>query len=325
MPESTIRQAISRGLREALDSDERVYIMGEDVGAYGGSYAVTKGFLVDYGPKRIRDTPIAESVMVGCGVGAAMGGLRPVVEIMSINFSLLAMDQIVNHAAKMHFMSGGQFIVPLIIRTVTGGGSGLAATHSQSLEGWYASVPGLKVVVPSTPYDALGLLRTAFLDSNPVMFVEHSLLYKTKGEVPEEFYTVPFGQAAVRRMGMDLTIVAFGQMVNVALEAADRYAERGREVEVIDLRTLSPLDIPTVIESTKKTGRVVVLDEAWQTGSFVTEVAYRIQHEALDYLDGSVVRVAAEDVPAPYALNLERATLPNADRVMRAVEKEYGI
>lgn len=325
MPENTIRQAIGLGLREALDSDERVYIMGEDVGAYGGSYAVTKGFLVDYGPKRIKDTPISESVMVGCGVGAAMGGIRPVVEIMSINFSLLAMDQIVNHAAKMRFMSGGQFTVPLIIRTVTGGGSGLAATHSQSLEGWYASVPGLKVVVPSTPYDALGLLRTAFLDYNPVMFVEHALLYKAKGEVPEEFYTVPFGQAAVRRRGRDLTIVAFGQMVNVALEVAERYAKRGREVEVIDLRTLSPLDIPTVIESTKKTGRVVVLDEAWQTGSFVTEVAYQIQHEALDYLDGPVVRVAAEDVPAPYALNLERATLPNADRVMQAVEKEYGI
>ncbi len=325
MPELTIREAISRGLREALDADDRVFLMGEDIGAYGGAYAVTKGFLEEYGPERIKDTPISESVIVGSGIGAAMGGLRPVVELMSINFSLLAMDQIVNTAAKLHYLSNGRLSVPLVIRTVTGGGGQVGATHSQSLEGWYASVPGLKVAVPSTPYDALGLLRTAIQDMNPVMFVEHSLMYGTRGEVPEEPYDVPFGRAAVRRSGTDVTIVGYSRMSDLALQAADALASRGREAEVIDLRTLRPLDMGTVVESVKKTGRAVVVEEAWRTGGFAGEIAGAIQERAFDYLDGPVARVGGVDVPSPFAHNLEQAVIPDADRVVQVIEETFGL
>ena len=325
MAEITYREALSRGLREALDADERVFIIGEDVGAYGGAYAVTRGFLQEYGPRRIKDTPISESVLVGCGTGAAMAGLRPVVELMTINFSLLALDQIVNHAAKIRYMSGGQFTIPLLIRTVTGGGAGLGATHSQSLEGWFAAVPGLKVAVPATPYDALGLLRTAFQDQNPVIFVEHALLYGTRGEVPDEHYTVPFGMARVRRPGADLTIIAHSYMVNVALQAAEQYAEQGIEAEVVDLRTLRPLDMDTVLESVKKTSRAVVVEETWRTGGFGAEVASQIQQEAFDFLDGPVARVAGEDVPAPYARATERAAIPDAQKIRKAVKETIGV
>ena len=325
MPEMIIREAIARGLREALDRDDRVFLIGEDIGAYGGAYAVTRGFLEDYGPERIRDAPISESAIVGSAVGAALAGLRPIVEIMTINFSLLAMDQIVNHAAKLRYMSNGQFTVPIIIRTVTGGGGQLGATHSQSFEGWYASVPGLKVVVPSTAYDALGLLRTASKDDNPIIFAEHALLYGERDEVPEEWYEVPFGQAVIRRPGSDLTIVAYSRMTHLALEVAEELAARGKEAEVIDLRTLRPLDIDTLVGSLKKTNRAVVVEEAWRTGGFAAEIVSTLQEEAFDYLDGPVARVGAVDVPAPYAGNLEATALPNAERVLQMVHDSFGI
>ena len=325
MPEMNLRETISKGLREALDDDQRVFLMGEDIGAYTGAYAVTKGFFEEYGPERIRDTPIAESVIVGSAVGAAMGGLRPIVEIMTINFLLLAMDQVVNHAAKLRYMSNGQIEVPLVIRTVTGGGGQLGATHSQSFEGWFASVPGLKVAVPSDPYDALGLLRTAIADDNPVIYAEHSLLYGVSGEVPEERYEVPFGQAAIKRPGGDLTIVAHSRMVHTALEAAQILADRGVEVEVVDLRTLRPLDMETVIESVKKTSRAIVVEEFWKTGGFGAELASAIQEEAFDHLDGPVGRVGGVEVPAPYNGKLEAATLPDAERIVSTAEKLYGI
>ena len=325
MPEIIVREAIARGLREALEKDGRVFLMGEDIGAYGGAYAVTKGLLQEYGPERIRDTPIAESVIVGSAVGAAMVGLRPIVEIMTINFTLLAMDQIVNHAAKLRYMSNGQFTVPVIIRTVTGGGGQLGATHSQSFEGWYASVPGLKVVVPSTAYDALGLFRTAMKDDNPIIYAEHSLLYGAHGEVPDEWYEVPFGEAAVRRPGGDVTIVGYSRMAHEALQAAEVLASRGKEAEVIDLRTLRPLDMETVIESVKKTNRAVVVEETWRTGGFAAEIASAIQEEAFDYLDAPVVRVGGVEVPTPYSGKLEAAALPSADRIVQAIEENFGI
>ena len=325
MPEITVREAISQGLREALDEDERVFLMGEDIGAYNGAYAVTRGFLDRFGPDRIRDTPISESIIVGAGVGAAMGGLRPVVEIMTINFILLAMDQVVNHAAKLRYMSNGQLGVPIVIRTVTGGGGGLAATHSQSFEGWFASVPGLKVAVPSDPYDALGLLRTSIADDDPVLYAEHALLYGVRGDVPTERYTVPFGQAAVKRPGRDVTLVAYSRMVHVAMEAAQSLAEMGVEAEVIDLRTLRPLDLKTVVDSVKQTSRVVVVEESWRTGGFSAELASSIQEEAFDYLDGPVGRVGGVEVPTPYAGKLEAAALPNAEWVVKTIRDLYAL
>ena len=324
MAEMILRDAMAKALREAL-ADERVFMMGEDIGAYGGAYAVTRGFLDEFGPERVMDTPISESVIVGAGVGAALAGLRPIVELMTINFSLVAIDQIVNHAAKLRYMSDGQFSVPLIIRTVTGGGGQLAATHSQSFENWYASVPGLKVVVPATPYDALGLFRTAMKDDNPILFAEHSLLYGLRGEVPESGYEIPFGKADVKRAGDDVTIVAYSRMTHIALEAALMLEERGKHAEVIDLRTLSPWDKDTVLESVRKTNRAVVVEETWRTGGFGGEIASAIQEEAFDDLDGPVARVGGVDVPAPYNGALEAATIPDAGRVIKAIRDNFGI
>ena len=278
MAEIILRDAIAKGLREALDQDERVFLMGEDIGAYGGAYAVTRGFLEEYGEERIRDTPISESVFVGAGTGAAMIGMKPIVELMTINFSLVAIDQIVNHAAKLSYMSNGQFKVPLIIRTVTGGGAQLAATHSQSFENWYASVPGLRVAVPATPYDALGLFRTSRKDNNPVIFAEHSLLYRVKGDVPEEYYEIPFGKARIAREGQDVTLIAYSGMVRVAEEAAVKLSEKDISAEVIDLRTLSPLDLDTVLKSVQKTNRAVVIEETWKTGGFSGTIALSLIH-----------------------------------------------
>jgi pyruvate dehydrogenase E1 component beta subunit len=325
MPEMILREAMAQALREALDGDERVFLMGEDIGAYGGAYAVTRGFLEQYGHERIRDTPISEAAFVGAAVGAAMAGLKPIVEIMTINFSLLAIDQIVNHAAKLRYMSDGQFTVPVIIRTVTGGGGQLGATHSQSFENWYASVPGLKVAVPSTPYDALGLFRAAMKDSNPIIFAEHALLYGTRGEVPEERYEVPFGKAAVRREGDAVTIIGYSRMAHVAMQAAELLAADGRKAEVIDLRTLRPLDMETIIQSVRKTNRAVVVEETWRTGGFAGEIASAIQEEAFDDLDGPVARVGGVDVPAPYAGKLEAAMIPSPQRVVEAIQKTFGI
>jgi pyruvate dehydrogenase E1 component beta subunit len=325
MPELTFREAIARGLREALDSDDRVFLMGEDIDRYQGAYAVTRGLGEEYGPDRVRDTPISESALVGSGVGAAVAGLRPIVEVMTINFMLLAMDQVVNNAAKLRYMSNGQITVPLVIRTVTGGGGQLGATHSQSLEGWFASVPGLKVAVPSDPYDGLGLLRAAIADEDPVIFAEHALLYNIRGEVPDEPYEVALGEAKVKREGGDVTLVAYSRMVSVALNAATALAARGVEAEVVDLRTLRPLDMDTVIESVNKTGRAVVVEETWRTGGFAGELASAIQEKAFDNLDGPVGRVAGVDVPAPYNRGLEEAAFPDPGRVVAAVEELFGI
>ena len=320
-----LREAIARGLREGLQSDNRVFIMGEDIGAYGGAYAVTKGFLEEFGAERVKDTPLAESVIVGAAVGAAMAGLRPVAEIMTINFLLLAMDQIVNHAAKLRYMSNGQIAVPMVIRTVTGGGGQLGATHSQSFEPWLASVPGIKVAVPSNPYDALGLLRTALQDEDPVIYSEHSLLYGVSGEVPDDYYEVPFGQAGVVREGEDVTIVGYSRMVHIAEQAADILEERGVSSEVIDLRTLYPLDIDTVLESVRKTNRVVIVEESWRTGGFSGEIASQIQEHAFDDLDGPVARVGGLDVPSPYSRKLEEYVIPGADRVVAEIDKHFSI
>ncbi len=320
-----LRDAIAKALREALDTDTRTFLMGEDIGKYGGAYAVTKGFFDEYGEERIKDTPISESVFVGAGTGAAMIGLRPIVEVMTINFSLVAMDQIVNHAAKLSYMSDGQINVPLIIRTVTGGGGQLAATHSQSFENWYASIPGLRVVVPSTPYDALGLFRTARKDNNPVIFAEHALLYRVKGEVPEEYYEIPFGKARISQPGDDVTLIAYSGMVRIAEEAAKILSEKNISAEVIDLRTLSPLDIDTVVNSVKKTNRAVVIEETWKTGGFSGTIASNIQEAAFDDLDGPVIRVNAPDVPAPYAKNIEASMIPSADWIVEAVTYNFGL
>ena len=325
MTEMILRDAIAKGLREALDTDERTFLMGEDIGKYGGAYAVTRGFYDEYGEDRVKDTPISESVFVGAGTGAAMIGLRPIVEIMTINFSLVAMDQIVNHAAKLSYMSDGQISVPLIIRTVTGGGGQLGATHSQSFENWYASIPGLRVVVPSNPYDALGLFRTARKDNNPVIFAEHSLLYRVKGDVPEEYYEVPFGEARIAKLGDDVTLIAYSGMVRIAEEAAKILADKNISAEIIDLRTLSPLDIETVVESVKKTNRAVVIEETWKTGGFSGTIASNVQEAAFDYLDGPVIRVNGPDVSAPYAKNIESAMIPSADRVVEAVTYNFGL
>ena len=325
MAEMTLRDAMTKALKEALDTDERCFLMGEDIGAYGGPYAVTRGLLEEYGEERIRDTPISEAAFVGAGTGAAMVGMRPIVEVMTINFSLVAIDQIVNHAAKLSYMSNGQISVPLIIRTVTGGGGQLAATHSQSFENWYASVPGLRVVVPATPYDALGLFRSARKNNNPVIFAEHSLLYRVKGEIPDEYFEVPIGKARVIRPGKDVTIVSYSGMVRVAENAAIKLEEKNISAEVIDLRSLSPLDLDTVVHSVRKTNRVVVVEETWKTGGFSGTIASDIQESAFDDLDGPVIRINGPDVPAPYARNIEQAMIPSSDAVVEAVTYNFGL
>ena len=324
MADMTYREAVRIALKEALDQDPRVFLAGEDIGPYGGAYAVTKGFTAEYGPARIRDSPLSESAIIGAGVGAAMAGMRPIFEIMTINFTLLCMDQIVNHAAKLRYMSGGQISLPLIIRTVTGGGAGVAATHSQNFEGWYASVPGLKVVTPATPYDALGLLRASRDEMDPVMFVEHLLLYNTRGHVPDEFYKVPLGKTDVKRKGTDVTIVTYSGMVLVALAAAQQLAQEGLEAEVLDLRTLRPLDMDTVLESVRKTHRALVVEETWKTGGLGAEVAAQIQEYAFEYLDAPVLRVAGEEVPTPYSRPLEMAAVPDSNKVVASAKLLVG-
>ncbi len=325
MTEITFRQALQRGLREALDADPNVFLMGEDIGKYDGAYAVTQGLLEKYGPDRVRDTPISEAAFVGAGVGAAVAGLRPVVELMSMSFSLVASDQIVNMAAKIRYMSGGQLKVPLVLRAPTGGGVQLAATHSQSFENWYASVPGLKVVTPSTPYDALGLLRSSIEDDNPVVFAENALLYATRGDVPDGEYLVPIGVADVKRTGTDITLVGWAHGIVTLMAAAEKLAETGVSAEVVDLRSLRPLDMETVIESVEKTGRALVLDENWRTAGFGAELAAEIGYRSSDYLDGPVARVGGTDTPSPYSRPLEQLGIPQVAWVIDEIEKTYGI
>lgn len=316
-----MRDALREALREEMLRDERIFLMGEDIGLYGGSYAVTKGLLEEFGEKRVRDTPIAESAIVGIGIGAAMGGMHPMVEIMTINFSFLALDQIVNNAAKLLHMSNGQIDVPLVIRMASGGGSQLAATHSHSLEGLYAHFPGLKVVCPSTPADAKGLLKRAFRDQNTVIFIEHTANYGLRGEVPDDpDFLVEFGVANVVREGTDVTVVGYSGSVHQAIRAAE-LLEQQEEIsaEVIDLRTLRPLDIDTVVASVKKTNRAVIVEDAWRFGGFGGELAAQIMERAFDWLDAPVARVACKDVPLPYNRNLEFHALPSEEDVVEAV------
>ena len=331
MPELTYKDAIRQALLEEMEADPAVFMMGEDIGKYQGTFMITAGFLEKFGDRRVVDTPISESGFVGIAFGAALMGLRPVVELMTINFSMVAMDQIVNHAAKWRYMSDGQFTVPMVIRGPGGPVSQLAAQHSHSLESWFAHSPGLKVVMPATPSDAKGLLRTAIRDDNPVIFIEHGRLYNTRGEVPEGDYDCPIGKAAIRRPGRDLTIVAYSSLVPVALNAAKTLAKEGIEAEVVDLRTISPLDIDTVIQSVRKTNRAVVCQEEWKFIGVAAEVASQIYEKAFDDLDAPVERVGAADVPLPYARNLETLAIPNdqsiidaAHRAIRGIKKSAG-
>ncbi|MEX0749466.1 MAG: alpha-ketoacid dehydrogenase subunit beta [Dehalococcoidia bacterium] len=312
----TYREALRQALRYQLQNDERVFLMGEDIGAYGGSYAVTKGFLEEFGDKRVKDTPIAESVVVGAGIGAAMAGLKPIVELMTINFSLLAIDQIVNNASKLHYMSNGQVNVPIVIRMAGGAGSQLGAQHSHSLESWFAHVPGIKVVVPATPYDAKGLLMTAFDDENPVIFIEHTALYASKGEVPEEAYRVPFGKAELHREGRDVTLIGYSGSVHQASRAAEDLAKEGIEAEVLNLRTLRPLDVDGILASVRKTHRAIIVEDDWKFGGFAGEIAAIVQEQAFDDLDAPVMRCSGHDIPMPYSGKLEQAALPQEHEIV---------
>jgi pyruvate/2-oxoglutarate/acetoin dehydrogenase E1 component len=318
---TTYREAVRAALREALRRDPRVFLMGEDVGRYGGTYAVTKGLLEEFGPERIRDTPLSESAFVGAGIGAAMAGMRPIVEVMTVNFSLLCLDQIVNNAATLRHMSGGQVSVPLVIRMATGAGRQVAAQHSHSLEGWYAHVPGLTVLAPATLEDARGMLWTALQDPDPVVIFEHAVLYGLEGQLADEAGAVDIARAAVRRPGRDVTIVAYGGTVGKALLAAEALAGDGLAAEVVDLRVLRPLDIATILESVRRTRRAVVVDEGWRTGSLSAEVAARIAEGAFYDLDAPVERVCSAEVPIPYPRHLEEAALPQPAAIAEAARR----
>jgi pyruvate dehydrogenase E1 component beta subunit len=310
---------VREAIRDALQRDPRVFLMGEDVGRYGGAYAVSKGLLAEFGPERIRDTPLSESTFVGAGIGAALGGARPIVEIMTVNFSLLALDQIVNNAATIRHMSGGQFSVPLVIRMATGAGRQLAAQHAHSLEGWFAHVPGLRIVTPATLEDARGMLWTALRDLDPVLIFEHQALYNTEGELAEDAGPVDIDRAAVRRPGRDVTLVTYGGTLFKTLTAADTLVSDGIDAEVIDLRTLRPLDMDTVFASVRKTRRVVVVDEGWRSGSLSAEILARLAESAFYDLDAPVGRVCSAEVPMPYPKHLEDAALPQPERIVEAV------
>ncbi|HEU5226959.1 MAG TPA: alpha-ketoacid dehydrogenase subunit beta [Ktedonobacteraceae bacterium] len=322
MAEMSFRQSLHNTLREELLRDENVFLIGEEIGVFEGSYKITAGLLKEFGPKRVVDTPISENGFVGLATGAAMLGLHPVVEIMTINFIALAMDAIVNHAAKIYSMFGGQCAVPLVIRTPGGGGQQLSATHSQSLEVWFAYVPGLKVIAPSTPADARGMLRTAIRDNNPVIFLENLALYNTKGEVPDGDYTIPFGQANVSKTGTDLTIISYSRMAAVALDVARRLEQEQKlSVEVVDVRSLRPLDHETIINSVKKTNRAIIFEEDWRSYGIGAEIAATIQEEAFDYLDAPIKRVASLEVPLPYSKKLEQAALTGAKQLLEAIDE----
>jgi pyruvate/2-oxoglutarate/acetoin dehydrogenase E1 component len=317
----TYREAVREAMREAMQKDERVFLMGEDVGRYGGCFAVSMGLLEEFGPERIRDTPLSESAFVGAGIGAALGGMRPIVEIMTVNFSLLAADQILNNAATYLHMSGGLFNVPLVIRMATGGGKQLAAQHSHSLEGWYAHIPGLRVVTPATLEDARGMLWTALQDPDPVLIFEHSMLYNMKGELPADAAAVDIDSARVRRPGSDVTIITYGASLFKALAAADTLAEEGIDAEVMDLRTLRPLDDETILTSVTKTHRALIVDEGWRSGSIAAEVSARIMEQAFYELDAPVARLCSAEVPMPYAPHLEQAALPQAETIVATVRR----
>lgn len=316
----TYREAVREAIREEIIRDDRVFMMGEDIGVYGGAFGVSRGLVEELGPERIKDTPISEAGIMGAGVGAAVTGMRPIVELQFSDFITIGMDQLVNQAAKIRYMFGGKAKVPLVVRTPSGGGTGAAAQHSQSLEAWVAHVPGLKVVQPSTPYDVKGLLKAAVRDDNPVVFYEHKLLYNIKGDVPEDDYVIPLGKADIKREGRDVTVVATAMMVHKALNAAETLAKEGVSVEVVDPRTLVPLDEETIIQSVKKTGRLVVVHEAVKRGGFGGEIVSVVaESEAFDYLDAPIKRVAALNVPMPFSTLLEQHVIPDEEKIIQAI------
>ncbi len=321
MTKITYREAVRAGLREALQSDPRVFLMGEDVGRYGGSYACSKGFLDEFGPERIRDTPLSEGTFAGAGIGAALGGMRPIVEIMTVNFSLLALDQFVNNAATLRHMSGGQVSVPLVVRMATGGGRQLAAQHSHSLEVWYAHIPGIKVVAPATVTDARYMLGLALRDPDPVFIFEHAMLYPMEGDLEENPSALSLDRAALRRPGRDVTLITYGGSLGKCLQAAERLAGSGIDAEVIDLRSLRPLDMETILQSVAKTHRAVIVDEGWRTGSLAGEISAQIMERGFYDLDAPVARVCSAEVPMPYAKHLEDAALPQPERIITTVQE----
>ena len=315
------REAIAEAMSEEMRRDESVYLMGEEVAEYNGAYKASKGMLDEFGPKRVIDTPIAELGFSGIAVGSAMGGNRPIVEFMTFNFSLVGIDQIINNAAKMRQMSGGQFNIPIVFRGPTGSAGQLGATHSQSFENWYANTPGLKVIVPSNPYDAKGLLKAAIRDDDPVIFMESEQMYGDKGEVPEGEYILPIGVADIKREGKDVTVVSFGKIIKEAYTAADELEKEGISVEVIDLRTIRPMDHEAIINSVKKTNRLVILEEAWPFASVSSEISYQVQEQAFDYLDAPIQRITTADTPAPFSPVLLEEWMPNKNDVIKAVKK----
>ena len=320
MAQLTMREALNAALKEEMTRDPNVFILGEEVGAYQGAYKITQGLLAQFGEWRVRDTPIAEEAIAGVAVGAAFIGLRPIAEMMTFNFSLLALDMIVNHAAKYRYMSGGQIRCPMVMRGPSGAATQVAAQHSQGFESWYAHIPGL-VVMPSTPKDAKGLLKSAIRDDNPVIFMENEILYNLKGEVPEEEFHIPLGLGDIKRAGKDITLVAWSRSVITSLAAAKTLADEGVEAEVVDPRTLRPLDEDLIFESVRKTGRCVVVEEGWRYAGFGAEIADRVQRECFDALDAPVIRVTAADVPMPYAKTLEKAYLPQPERIVEAAHQ----
>lgn len=321
MAEITMREAISQAIWEEMERDKDVFIMGEEVGVWGGTYAVTRGFYDHFGGERVRDTPIAEAVIVGAANGAAMAGLRPIAELMTINFAFLAMDQIVNHSAKLRLMFGGQFKIPIVIRAVGGGGRQLGATHSQTPDAVFAHFPGLKVVSPGTPSDAKGLLKTAIRQDDPVMFIENATLYQVRGEVPDGEHLVPIGISKVQREGHDATIVTYSKMLQKSFEAAERLSNEGIEAEIVDLRTLRPLDMGPVVESFKKTNRAVIVEEGWSSYGIGAEIAARLYEEAFDYADAPIKRLAQKEVPLAYNHDLEQHALPQVEDIIKAVKE----
>lgn len=321
MARITMREAISQALWEEMERDEKVFIIGEEVGVWGGTYAVTKGFYDHFGAKRVKDTPIAESAIIGAAIGAALTGLRPVAELMTINFAFAAMDHIVNEAAKLRYMFGGQFTIPMVIRTPGGGGRQLGATHSQTPDAIFAHFPGLKVVAPGTPEDAKGMLKSAIRSDDPIMFIEHATLYQVRGDVPDEDYTIPLDKAKIHRSGSDVTLVTYSKMLELSVKAADQLAKEGIEAEIIDLRCLRPLDMEPVLESIKKTNRAVVVEEGWRSFGVGAEVASRIYEQAFDYVDAPIQRVAQKEVPLPYNRNLEQMALPQVEDIIQAVKE----
>lgn len=315
------REAVAEAMSEEMRRDESVYLMGEEVAEYNGAYKASKGMLDEFGPDRVIDTPIAELGFSGIAVGSAMNGNRPIVEFMTFNFSLVGIDQIINNAAKMRQMSGGQFNIPIVFRGPTGSAGQLGATHSQAFESWYANTPGLKVIVPSNPYDAKGLLKAAIRDDDPVIFMESEQMYGDKGEVPEEEYVIEIGKAEIKREGNDVTIVSFGKIIKEAYKAADELEKEDISCEIIDLRTIRPMDHDTILESVKKTNRLVILEESWPFGNIATEITYQVQEQAFDFLDAPIVKINTADTPAPYSPVLLKEWLPNSDDVIKAVKK----